>query len=374
MVINPFIINGYEGAKYFCDREVETAQMLGELTNGNNLALVAPRRMGKRGLMRHGFAQPAIESRYYTFYIDIYSTRSLQELVFRMSREILHRLKPFGLRVMQGFWECVRSLQAGITFTPGGEASFNLQVGDIVHSENTLEEIFYYLSHADRPCIVAIDEFQQITNYSDKNVEALLRTYVQKHPQIRFIFAGSQRHLMTQMFTSPSRPFYQSVSMMNLDSIPITKYAPFARHLFAEGGKTLGDGVVEDVFTLAKGVTWYVQKLMNTLYAQTPVGGTCTRGMVQDALDYILGTLDFGYRELMYRIPEKQGKVLVALAKEDRLTSVTAGSFIRKYHLNSASTVQSAIRGLMEKDYITQEKGQYFIYDFFLSYWLNREF
>lgn len=374
MVVNPFIINGYEGPEYFCDRESETAQLIQELVNGNNLALVAPRRMGKSGLIRHCFYQPEISAHYYTFYIDIYATRSLEELVFRMSREILQRLKPFGLRVMQGFWDCVRSIQGGISFSPSGEPSFNLQIGDIVQSESTLDEIFRYLSSADRPCIVAIDEFQQVANYANKNVEALLRTYVQQYPQVRFVFAGSQRHLMTQMFTSPSRPFYQSVSLMDLGSIDEQKYIAFAKKHFTEAGKKLDDGVVEAVFETSQGITWYVQKMMNTLFAQTSIGSTCNLEMVPIAHEYILGTLDFGYRELMFRIPEKQSRVLIAIAKEGRITSVTAGSFIRKHHLNSSSTVQSAIKGLLEKDYISQEGGQYFVYDLFLSDWLKREF
>lgn len=374
MIHNPFVINGYEGPEFFCGRHQETAQLINELTNGNNVALVAPRRMGKSGLICHCFQEEIISKQYYTFYIDIYATHSLQELVFRMSKEILLRLKPFGLRVMQEFWECVRSLQAGISFSPSGEPTFSLQVGDIVHSENTLDEIFHYLQNADRPCIVAIDEFQQISNYKDNKVEALLRTYIQQYPQVRFIFAGSQRHLITQMFTSPSRPFYQSVSMMHLDSLGLEEYIRFAKQHFENAGKQLEDGVVESVFDLAQGTTWYIQKLMNTLYSQTPTSGICSKEMVKPAMDYILGTLDYGYKEMMYRIPDKQGLVLIALGKEGQTSSVTSGAFIRKYHLNSASTVQSAIRGLLDNDYITQEQGKYHIYDIFLSYWLQQNY
>lgn len=234
--------------------------------------------------------------------------------------------------------------------------------------------VIHYLQSAGRPCIVAIDEFQQIDNYAEKNVEALLRTYVQQYPGVRFVFAGSQRHLMSQMFSSPSRPFYQSVSMMSLDCISVEKYICFARRHFANGGRKLADGVVESVFELAHHVTWYVQKLMNTLYSLTPVGGECTCELLDSALQSIIGSLDFGYRELMFRIPEKQGRVLIALAKEGPVASVTAGSFVRKYHLNSSSTVQSAMRGLLDKDYVTFEQGRYSLYDIFLAYWLQKEF
>lgn len=374
IMVNPFIINGYEGARYFCDREVETQQIIREVVNGNNIALIATRRIGKSGLIKHCFGQPEIKDSFYTFYVDIYATRSLSEFVFRLSREIVTRLKPFGRRALQTFWDCVRSLQAGLSFSPSGDVSFNLQIGDITHSENTLEEIFHYLQTADRPCIVAIDEFQKIAEYDDKNIEALLRTHIQQMPGVRFIFSGSQRHLMTQIFQSPARPFYQSVSMMNLGSIDIDKYRNFAKDHFAENGKTLEEGVVEEVYRLSNNITWYIQRLMNTLFANTPMGGKCSVEMVKPALQYIIDILSFGYNELMYRIPEKQRNVLIALAKEGKTESVTSGSFIRKHHLNSASTVQSALRGLLEKDYVTQEMGKYYVYDLFLMYWLRREY
>ena len=115
---NPFVISGYEGARYFCDREVETAQLRHEIANGNNVALIATRRMGKSGLIEHYFSQPEIQERYYTFFIDIYDIKSLRELVRKLSREILLRLKPAGVRAVEQFWQTMRSIQSGISFSP----------------------------------------------------------------------------------------------------------------------------------------------------------------------------------------------------------------------------------------------------------------
>ena len=190
-VDNPFVISGYEGAQYFCDRDAETAQLRHEIANGNNVALIATRRMGKSGLIEHYFSQPEIQARYYTFFIDIYDTKSLREVVRKLSREILVRLKPFGARAMESFWQTMRSIKSGISFSPLGEPTFSVQVGDIKEPEATLDEIFCYLELADRPCIVAIDEFQQIGKFPEKNIEATLRTYVQRCHNAQFIFSGS---------------------------------------------------------------------------------------------------------------------------------------------------------------------------------------
>ena len=372
--INPFVISGYEGDEYFCDRVEETAQLRREIANGNNVALIATRRMGKSGLIEHYFSQPDIKQRYYTFFIDIYDTQSLRELIQKLSREILTRLKPYGRRALQRFWETMRSLQPGITFSPTGEPSFNVQLGDIPSEDTTLEEIFRYLEQADRPCIVAIDEFQQVSNYPEKNIEAKLRTYVQHCHNAQFIFSGSQRHTMSAMFMHASRPFYQSVSVMHLGAINQDAYDSFAKDLFAKGGKQLADGVTERVYQISRGVTWYTQKLFNTLYATTAEGETCEAEQVQAALDYIVKTQTYSYEEVLFRLPEKQKLVLTALAKNGDTKGITSGAFIRQYRLSSASTIQAAVKGLLEKDFVTCEQGVYTVYDIFMAEWIRREY
>ena len=371
---NPFIISGYEGEHYFCDRRQETLRMGEEIANGNNVALIATRRMGKSGLIQHYFSQPQIQQDYYTFFIDIYDTQSLRELVLKLSKEIVARLQPHGTRALKRFWDCVRSLQAGITFSPTGEPSFNVQVGEIQSSIVTLDEIFQYLEKANRPCIVAIDEFQQINNYPEKNIEATLRTYVQRCHNAQFIFAGSQRHTMSSMFTSAARPFFQSVSVMHLDSIDLEQYDIFAKNLFSEKGRMLADGVTAAVYARSNGITWYTQKLFNTLFAHTSEGEVCSESDVEEALDYVVKTQSYSYEETMFRLPEKQKMVLIALAKNGPSEGITSTAFIKKNGLPSASTVQSAVKGLLDKDFVTHERGVYSVYDLFLGYWIRKEF
>lgn len=238
IIRNPFITSGYVSSDYFCDREKESETLIREISNGNNLALISTRRMGKTGLIQHCFRERKIRKDYYTFFIDIYATKSLRDFVFALSKEILEELKPSGKKALQLFWKSVKSLHTSVSFDINGTPSLSLGLGDIQAPATTLDEIFHYLNHADKPCLVAIDEFQQIAGYAEDNVEATLRTYVQHCSNAHFIFAGSQRHIMGNMFLTPSRPFYQSVSMMHLESIPLAKYTAFAQLHFAQAGKS----------------------------------------------------------------------------------------------------------------------------------------
>ena len=371
---NPFVTNGYAGEHYFCDRIEETQRLIDLLTNGNNVALISPRRLGKTDLIRHSFSQPKIKEHYYSFLIDIYATSSVQDFVNALGRSIIDALKPFGKKVLQHFIDVVSSLRPDISFDVFGQPSLGVSLGSIDNPETSLEEIFRFLENADRPCLVAIDEFQQIVSYLGKtNVEALLRTYIQRCRNTNFIFAGSQRHLMDNMFTSPSRPFYQSVTVMNLQPLALDVYREFAVGLFAEECKTLQPEVVDKVYHNFNGVTAYMQRLMNVMFMRTPQGEICTTDMIDDAIDYTLMMAADTYEALLRQMPEKQRNVFIAIVAESEVSNVTSGAFSRKYRLPSTSSVNSAVKGLLAKDFITQTKsGAYQPYDKLFALWVKR--
>jgi len=370
MISNPFILYGYESERYFCDRKEETAELKRLLVNGNNVALMAPRRVGKTGLIEHLFHQRDIERQYYTFLIDIYSTKNLEEMVMVMGSSMLSSLRPRGTKVMQRFVSFLSSLRTGISFDALGNPTWNVEMGDIRLPRTTLDEIFHYINEADKPCIVAIDEFQTVAGYRDDNVEAVLRTYIQHCRNARFIFSGSQRTMMGEIFLSPSRPFYQSTSMMNIDCIPLDKYTPFAQKHFEEAGKTLLANAVARTYEQFEGITWYVQRIMNEFFSMTPQGAVCGPEFLSPAIRNILRASEFTYQSMLFQLPVKQKELLIAICKEGKARNLTSSGFIQKYHLTSSSSVQSAIKGLLEKNFVTSALGTYEVYDKFFALWL----
>ena len=370
---NPFVTTGYVSDEFFCDREKETEDIIRLLTNGNNIALTAPRRYGKTDLLRHCFAQDEIASRFYTFIIDIYSTKSVSEMVAKMGSVILETLKPKGRIAWEKFLSALSSVRSGITFDSVGSPTWALSVGDIDSPSVTLDEIFKYLQAADKPCIVAIDEFQQITRYGDPNIEALLRTYIQYCSNAKFIFSGSSQHLMGAMFTSPARPFYQSVSIYALDRLPLDKYSAFSSRLFSERGKTIDTDVIEYLYRRFDGVTYYIQRVMNELFARTPAGGNCKYSDVETAIQDIINMSSPIYEDLLYQLPEKQSRILISIAREGRATGLTSGKFIKKHGLVSPNSVKAALPALIDKGLVTRDKDCYQIYDQFFRLWLEKQ-
>ena len=370
---NPFVTKGYVGPDYFCDRVKETENLMKLLTNDNNMALISPRRLGKTDLIRHCFNQPSIKNHYYTFVIDIYATNSLSDFVEVFGRAILDELKPRGRKVWEGFFNAIKSIQQQISFDINGNPVWGLGLGAAANPSTTLDEIFNYLKTAGKPCMVAIDEFQKILDYPNgQNIEAALRTHIQKCPNATFLFCGSKQHLMTEIFLSPSRPFYQSVITMGLDPISENKYAEFAKRQFEKNGKSLHEEVVPQVYNRFYGVTAYLQRIMNVLYLNTDKGEVCTPDMIEDAIDFIINLNSEHYETLFGQMSEKQRQVFLAIAIEKRARNISSSEFVRKYHLASPSSVVSAIRGLLDKDFVTQDNNEYYVYDYFFPIWLEK--
>ena len=220
---NPFILTGAIPAEYFCDRQEESKRLIRTVTQGGNLCLISPRRMGKSKLVRFCYDKPEISEAYYTFYIDILHTSSLREFTYAFGQSVFETLRSQSRKMLTMLTQGLKSLQAKFGFDPiNYTPTFSLELGDITTPEFTLKEIFQCLEQADKPCIVTFDEFQQITKYPEKNVEALLRSHIQHLGNVHFIFAGSERHLVSEIFQSSARPFYNSTDMMELHPIITT--------------------------------------------------------------------------------------------------------------------------------------------------------
>lgn len=368
MIGNPFVLRGYVSEEYFCDREKETADLIEEIKNGNNVTLIAPRRIGKTGLVQHVYAQDFIKQNYHTFLIDIYATKNLADFIQELGRGILHSLKPKGTKMVEYFLGCLHSLRSSISFDMNGNPSWSVDLGDITSPTTTLQEIFHYLETADKPCIVAIDEFQTISNYKEENVEAILRTYIQHSHNAHFIFAGSQRNMMSEMFLSHARPFYQSTSIKTLLPIDREVYADFATRLF--GKKTIKRDIIYQIYDRFDGITWYLQRMLNKIYAITD--DVADEQTMAQALDTILDESAFAYQALLFQLPAKQKELFLAICNAGKARSITSSAFIKKHHLPSASFVQGAIKGLLEKDFITETDGTYELYDKFFGEWIKK--
>jgi len=372
-VKNPFVVTGKIEREYFCDRVVESKNIVKAIENGNNLVLISPRRMGKTGLVRYCYDFEFVKDEYYTFFIDILHTTSLQEFTYLLGRKIYETVLPKSKKMMTAFIHTLKSISGQFGFDPiSNTPTFDLSLGDIVRPELTLEEIFYYLEHADRPCIVTIDEFQQIAKYPEKNVEALLRTHIQAMSNCQFIFAGSEYHVMQEMFVSANHPFYNSADILELKPIELQVYSDFVSGWMAKYQRSIDAVLIQTVYQLFRGNTYGMQKTFNEVFAIMSDGEVCTKELVMQAINSVVDSKEPLFQELLSNIPEKQKPLLYAIAADGEVEKITSAAFIKKHKLSSASANQYAAKQLMASGVITKLHGKYSLNEQFFDIWINR--
>lgn len=372
MLRNPFLISGYKGPDYFCDREKETIKVVDALSNDRNISLISPRRMGKTGLIQHVFYKLEEEDKnIFCFYIDIFSTQNLYEFVLLLSKTIIGKLDTKSESVFKQISNFLKSMRPSLSYdsvTGIPNISINLEPSQ---TDLGLQEIFNYLKDSNKRVYIAIDEFQQVIEYPEKGTEALLRSYMQFLPNVKFIFAGSKKHLMDAMFSSVNRPFYQSTQKISLKEIPLKPYSEFSKNLFKLYGKVLNEDVFIYIYEKLMGHTWYIQYILNVIFSRC--SNECSIKDVEMILADILEEENVTYKTYCELIPKGQLRLLRAIAREKKIYEPYESAFMKKYDLTAVSSVRQALEALKEKSFILKdEDGSYFVYDRFFSIWLEK--
>lgn len=370
---NPFAEYGYFGPEYFCDREQETEALLSALQNGSNVTLMAPRRMGKTGLIHHAFARLKLQQpQAQCFYVDIFPTKNLSQMVQLMANSIVGRLDSPTQSVRRKIDTFVAGLRPTMSFdrvdgTP--TMSFNLVPQQ---AKETLSQLFDYIKQSEKPCFLAIDEFQQVSTYSEYGTDAYIRSLIQFIPNLRLIFSGSQQHLLADMFMSPQHPFFNSSQIMRLREIPQQVYLDFANNFFSRQKRTMAESVFEWLYTLVSGQTWYIQKTLNRVYRMKD--RTIDRQLVAEAIDMILAEQEINYQNNYNLLTENQAVLLTAIAKEGNVLTPTALDFVMRYGLPAPSSIKTALKSLTDKEILFRDSdGSYSVYDRFFGLWLQRQ-
>lgn len=368
---NPFLVAGYEGPDYFCDRATETTELMSAMKNGRNVALISPRRIGKTGLIHHVFNHLHLQdSNIRCFYIDIFSTQNLADFVTLFGQSVLGQLDTFSEKIAKNLTAFFQSIRPTFSFdhlSGSPKVSFDLQAQ---RAQETLSEIFAYLKESKKEIYIAFDEFQQITEYPEKGAEALLRSHIQFLPNVRFIFSGSKKHLMDAMFSSINRPFYRSTQIMNLYEIPIKTYRQFAQNLFQQHHKQIDTAVFDYIYNKMLGHTWYIQVLLNQLFdlQEDP-----SENDVDKLLSKIFKEEDAIYKTYCDLITTGQLRLLKAIAIERKVSLPYESDFIKRHQLTAPSSIKAALSSLIDKSLILKdEQNNYLVYDRFFSLWLER--
>jgi hypothetical protein len=367
---NPFVLHTYHGEKYFCDRESDLATLQEHIHNGRNVVLFAWRRLGKTALIQRFFDLLEEGREHETIFVDFLACHSIDEAVQAIASSLYDRYGKLETGFSLSFQKLLASIGATLSFSPlTGAPELSVGIRQPDSEPKSLMALGEFLRERKKKIVICLDEFQQIAHFEEAKAEAVFRTWTQHFPDIRFIFSGSHRTMMVEMFASGSRPFYQSAQLLSLKPIPLDRYMDFVQGHFADAGKSISKEQIERIYTWARSQTYTVQLVCNYLYARSI--------QVEDVdIDQVLVDILEQQQAVFANFPKilthTQWRVLKAVAKAEPLHNPLRKDFLLKYRLGAASSVSTALKALQKSEMVVVDDGAYLVHEVLLARWLAR--
>jgi len=359
---NPFRFSGVVEEPAFCDREKEQKELKQYIESSQNVLLYSHRRYGKSSLILKLFkglknVKPV--------YIDLYGTTGVEEFITSFLIGI-SAIESQMNRLMKVIREGIRSI--GINFSvdpitgmPTASPVFNRTAED-----RTIDEIFALVEGLSKKkrMVVAFDEFQEVATYGGDAFEKRLRKSIQKHERISYIFSGSQKHLITEMFNDRNRAFYMQATSYPLEKIKTIHYVEWINRLYRKAKKTIENRFSEDVVKRCENHPMYVQEFFFNIWVQKRLSfeflDEVERSIVGKRIpeySYVWDSLTLNQRRALKLIAGTAGKNIFAAENLDR------------FGFRTASQVTAALANL-EKVGILDRNKEWKIHDPFFKRWL----
>ncbi len=373
---NPFQYGGVVSGESFCNRTQEVADLRRAVENAEKLFVYSERRLGKTSLIRKVLSELP-EDEYLSVYIDLWPTdgetsfalacaKAFSEAMATSADKLLHTAKTFFNRL-------VPSVTANDEGRPVVTFGFDQKRPDVPLLEEVLAMPAKAAEKEGKRIVVVFDEFQQILEYESDVVERLLRSSIQHQTNVAYIFCGSRKHLIRQMFMDSRRPMYRSGAHYPLGLIAQEHWQTFIADKFSGTGKRIGAETIAALCRLTEGHPFYTQHLCHPLWELCDEGGEVTQEMIERATQLLLDRESYAFMNLWDSLARNPRRFLRGVAAEGSAVQVFSSGFVRKYQMGSSSNVQRAIELLLKKDIIDKEEGGVVIPDRFFRLWINRK-
>ncbi len=372
---NPFKFGSVVTGSDFADRQRELAELARELTDGQHLFLLSPRRYGKTSLILA--ALDSLRARgTLVAYVDAFRTTTPAQLLELMGQAVLRAAESHPERLLRLATELLGRLRPQVGTDATGKPTLSLDIGTSPRGALALQEEVLDLperlaAKRRRRVVVAFDEFQEMKRFPGATLEKAMRSHFQHHQRVSYLFAGSRQSVLQDMATRERSPFYRFGQVMSLGPIPPKEFAPFLEARFKRGRLRVPREVAEAILTAAEDVPYNVQRLCHQLWDM--LAGKAERVTEQDigrALAIIVDQDAPYFSSAWDRLSLHQRQVVQAIARGGG-RNVFAGEFLTAHRLGSHSSVQTSLRLLLKEQIVLKSNGEYRIADSFLREWVG---
>lgn len=368
---NPFIFGKVVTGKDFLNREKERRVIVDNILSSQNTLIYSERRVGKTSLIFQSVADAKKQAGIRLLYIDVSECESYQGLLKKISQEI-----SFNIYLQTGNIEkCLKrlssifkSVRPRIEIDHEGKPSFSFYFDQPEKkiSDDVLNAIIQ-LNQKQEALVVVFDEFQEIKNFKQENVESIIRAKIQHHQGICYIFSGSKKRILMNIFESKSNPFYKSCFVLGIRNIERGEWFDFIRKKFKRTGKKITESALIDILNFCETAN-SIQKICHMCW--TLSDNRADSKVIRQAIEEIINYEQEKYEILYGRLTNFQQQVLLSLIAEQH-AQIYSASHIKKYNLGNQASIQRAIERLIRDEIIEKEDGEIKFLDKFFQYWLK---
>lgn len=370
---NPFVFGKAAEGDYFTDRIEDAKRLNANLTHGINTILISPRRWGKTSLVKKVLAE-LDNPRVKPVFIDIFQCKTEHEFYNALATSVIKQTSS----KLEEWVETAKTFLAHISpkFSfgpdPMNDFSLSLEWDPKSDSEADILQLPEHIARKkDLHLVICLDEFQQVADFADTvKFQKKLRSVWQHQHDVTYCMFGSKKHLMENIFNDRSMPFYKFGDMIFLKKIPTHEWVPFICAKFQETGKTITAKQATAICDATECLSSYVQHLSWVVWYKS--GATVTDQNIDEAIDDLLEQNKVFFQREVEQLTDMQLNFLRAVA-----SGITTGlgrkDVIKKYRLESTSTVQAIKKALLKKDLIDEDDQQISFNDSLFKLWLQRQ-
>jgi len=368
-IVNPFYFGNEVYNDDFCNRVVELEELKKDCASGQNLLLYAPRRFGKTSLLKKLKQDLEKSDEYKIIYFDLFSVSTVEEFIQKYFNLIVKCFESDSSKVMDLF-KNILNIRPNITMTmsSNNDISYGLSITQkeqIQSLEDILNLPFLYAKKFNKKIVVIFDEFQEIEQLE---MEKKLRSVIQTHSrEITYLFSGSKKSILTQMFNDKSRAFYKAVKHFHIKEILLSDWETFIIVKFTKSNKIIDRTHIVDIFNITQGYPYYMQQIMSVIWDKT--FEIVSTAIVNDSLKLIVEREYDLYSLIWTTLTPNQKNTLKYILECDGL-NLYSNDNIKQSNL-TATTLKSTLEALLKKDICDKKNDKYYIIDPFMKYWLE---
>lgn len=365
--MNPFKYGQVVSANDFCPRPGLMKQVAESIRAGQNIVLQGERRTGKTSLVYEAVRQLKKRS---ILYIDLLEVKDADDLCKRIVKAIISLEQKSGF--LDKILRTLAQLRPTVSVDPlTGEPSISLDAA-VSLKPDSIDGILDLVKniHKRKALVVMFDEFQDILNLrSSKETLAALRSKVQFHGSIPYVFAGSVRNQMHDIFSNPDSPFFKSAIPLEVGPLDREQFKKFLKTKFAKGKRSVDDDVLDTGFELAGDLPGDVQQYCGALWDTTSEKEHIDKHAILGAMHLIFSRESKGYESVLVQLTAHQLRCLVGLARFGG-ASPFSGAFLQRVGIPNPASVKKALQRLVQLKVIYRHAGEFKFVNPFLKAWL----